>query len=165
MTGFDHSEARLAPHLSTASGEDALGRVEAMARFLGTPKYIAAQAAVVIAWIALNALAIELHWDPDPFTFVLLSLALSAQAAFMAPLMLLAQTRQADRDREARDYRDAHHEELMSHIQERTAAIRNDTAGLKQLIEAHTALTQEDKVLTEKVAAMTREIHTDVASR
>jgi len=143
-------------------GEDAFGRrAETAARFFGTPKYIAGQTVLVIAWIAVNAVAVGLRWDPYPF--ILLNLAFSTQAAYAAPLILLAQTRQADRDKDALDLLEAHREEVMRHMQQREAAIRTETGRLKVLIEANTALTQEDKDLTEKIEALTREIHARLA--
>jgi uncharacterized membrane protein len=73
-------------------GHDAFGRgAERAARFFGTPEYIFGQTVVVIAWIALNAVAFSLRWDPYPF--ILLNLAFSTQAAYAAPLILLAPTR------------------------------------------------------------------------
>jgi uncharacterized membrane protein len=78
---------------------DAFGRFsERLARFLGTGRYLAIQTALVIVWIALNLAAVSLRWDPYPF--ILLNLAFSTQAAYAAPLILLAQNRQADRDKE-----------------------------------------------------------------
>lgn len=77
---------------------DAVGRfAEAIARFLGTGRFLAVQTVIVIVWIGLNVLAVGLQWDPYPF--ILLNLAFSTQAAYAAPLILLAQNRQADRDR------------------------------------------------------------------
>ena len=77
---------------------DAFGRMaERLARFLGTGRYLAAQTGLVIVWIGLNLAAVSLRWDPYPF--ILLNLAFSTQAAYAAPLILLAQNRQADRDR------------------------------------------------------------------
>ncbi len=77
---------------------DAVGATaESFARFLGTGRYLAIQTILVIIWIALNVFAISLQWDPYPF--ILLNLAFSTQAAYAAPLILLAQNRQADRDR------------------------------------------------------------------
>jgi uncharacterized membrane protein len=144
--------------MSTAFGEDAFGRrAEAAARFFGTPIYIAGQTVVVIAWIATNAIAIGLRWDPYPF--ILLNLLFSTQAAYAAPLILLAQTRQAERDKDALDQLEAHREEVMQHMQDRETAIKSETGDLKRLIEANTALTREDKALTERVEALTREIH------
>ena len=77
---------------------DAVGATaESFARFLGTGRYLGIQTILVIVWIALNVFAVSLRWDPYPF--ILLNLAFSTQAAYAAPLILLAQNRQADRDR------------------------------------------------------------------
>jgi len=77
---------------------DAFARfAERLARFLGTGRYLAAQTIIVILWITLNAVAWSLRWDKYPF--ILLNLAFSTQAAYAAPLILLAQNRQTDRDR------------------------------------------------------------------
>jgi uncharacterized membrane protein len=77
---------------------DAVGAwAESFARFLGTGRYLGIQTVIVIVWIALNVFAVELRWDPYPF--ILLNLAFSTQAAYAAPLILLAQNRQAERDR------------------------------------------------------------------
>ncbi|HEY3465685.1 MAG TPA: DUF1003 domain-containing protein [Amycolatopsis sp.] len=77
---------------------DTFGRLsERLARFLGTGKYLFWQTLIVIVWIVLNITAVSLQWDPYPF--ILLNLAFSTQAAYAAPLILLAQNRQDDRDR------------------------------------------------------------------
>ncbi len=77
---------------------EAFGRFsEAIARLLGTARFLVVQTVVVIVWIAINAVGHALQWDPYPF--ILLTLALSLQASYAAPLILLAQNRQADRDR------------------------------------------------------------------
>jgi uncharacterized membrane protein len=77
---------------------EAVGRFsESIARFLGTGRYLAMQTIMVIVWIALNLFAVSLRWDPYPF--ILLNLAFSTQAAYAAPLILLAQNRQENRDR------------------------------------------------------------------
>jgi uncharacterized membrane protein len=79
---------------------DAFARFsERIARFLGTGRFLAAQTVVVTVWITLNLAAVTRHWDPYPF--ILLNLAFSTQAAYAAPLILLAQNRQDDRDRVA----------------------------------------------------------------
>ena len=146
------------PHVPTAFGEDAFGRrAERAARFFGTPQYILGQSLVVVAWIAVNAVAVGLRWDPYPF--ILLNLAFSTQAAYAAPLILLAQTRQVERDKVALDQLEAHREEVMHHLQTREAAIKKETDELRGLLTTNTDLTREDKELTEKVAALTREIH------
>ncbi len=77
---------------------DAVGQFsESIARFLGTGRYLLWQTILVIVWIMLNLFAVKLRWDPYPF--ILLNLAFSTQAAYAAPLILLAQNRQENRDR------------------------------------------------------------------
>jgi len=77
---------------------DAFGRFsEGIARFLGTGRFLAIQTVLVIVWISVNVAAVSLRWDPYPF--ILLNLAFSTQAAYAAPLILLAQNRQDERDR------------------------------------------------------------------
>ena len=79
---------------------EAFGRFsESIARLLGTARFLVAQTVLVIAWISLNVVAVNLRWDPYPF--ILLNLAFSTQAAYAAPLILLAQNRQAERERGA----------------------------------------------------------------
>ncbi|HEV7907319.1 MAG TPA: DUF1003 domain-containing protein [Pseudonocardiaceae bacterium] len=84
--------------LRLAVDPEAFGRFsERLARFLGTGKFLFWQTLLVVIWIALNLFAVKLRWDPYPF--ILLNLAFSTQAAYAAPLILLAQNRQDDRDR------------------------------------------------------------------
>jgi uncharacterized membrane protein len=81
---------------------EAVGRFsESIARYLGTGRYLAWQTIIVIVWIALNLVAVSWQWDPYPF--ILLNLAFSTQAAYAAPLILLAQNRQENRDRVSLD--------------------------------------------------------------
>ena len=70
---------------------------ESLARFMGTGTFLFWQTLLVIIWITLNMVGVGFGWDPYPF--ILLNLAFSTQAAYAAPLILLAQNRQADRDR------------------------------------------------------------------
>ncbi len=77
---------------------DAFGRFsETIARLLGTARFLVFQTIVVIVWITVNVALPELRFDEYPF--ILLTLALSLQASYAAPLILLAQNRQDDRDR------------------------------------------------------------------
>ena len=82
---------------------DQFGAVaERLARFFGTPRYLIVQTAIVILWIAYNAFVAVNYGKGkafDPYPFILLNLAFSTQAAYAAPLILLAQNRQADRDK------------------------------------------------------------------
>jgi uncharacterized membrane protein len=94
----DLSVPRGAPVRGSLYDADAFGRFsEALARFLGTGKYLVGQTVLVIGWIILNTLGIIHHWDAYPF--ILLNLAFSTQAAYAAPLILLATNRQDERDR------------------------------------------------------------------
>jgi len=81
---------------------EAIGRIsESVARLLGTGRYLLWQTVLVIVWICLNLFAVRLRWDPYPF--ILLNLAFSTQAAYAAPLILLAQNRQENRDKVSLD--------------------------------------------------------------
>ena len=81
-------------HLATAFGNDSFAlKAEAFARFFGTPLFLGAQTVIVAIWIAVNALGFTRF---DVYPFILLNLAFSLQAAYAAPLILLAQTRQRE---------------------------------------------------------------------
>jgi uncharacterized membrane protein len=145
-------------------GPDVFGRgAEHAARFFGTPQYIVGQTLVVIGWIALNAVAAGLQWDPYPF--ILLNLAFSTQAAYAAPLILLAQTRQAERDKRQEERTEQHRERAERLGAERVAAVKAETDRLEALLRSNTELTRQDKELTEQVAALTREIHAHVTEK
>jgi uncharacterized membrane protein len=134
-----------------AFGDDAFGRfAEKTARFFGTPHYIIGQTVVVAAWIAVNSIAWIGRFDPRPF--ILLNLIFSTQAAYAAPLILLAQTRQADRDK-------LHGERVEEHHALLEQAAARQTEQIVSLLESNTALTQQDRDLTDEVARLTREIH------
>ena len=141
----------------SAFGEDRFGHfAEKTARFFGTPKYILGQSIVVAAWIVLNSVAWVHHWDREPF--IMLNLIFSTQAAYAAPLILLAQTRQADRDKHQAEMTEKHHEDFDEAAEARTK-------HLVELLQSNTALTQQDKDLTEQVAKLTREIHALLTQR
>ncbi|HEX6969815.1 MAG TPA: DUF1003 domain-containing protein [Micromonosporaceae bacterium] len=71
---------------------------EGIARFMGTARFLVYMTVVIVSWIGWNTLAPE-KWRFDPYTFTFLTLMLSLQASYAAPLILLAQNRQAHRDR------------------------------------------------------------------
>jgi uncharacterized membrane protein len=131
-------------HLGAPFGEDQFGRMaESFARFFGTPQFLIAQTLLVLVWLAVNAAVVTLRWDPYPF--ILLNLAFSTQAAYAAPLILLAETRQADRDR-AWTEADAHHREDL--FQTTLALLRQNTD-----------LTLEVERLSLRVRDLTEQIH------
>jgi uncharacterized membrane protein len=141
-----------------AFGQDRFGQAaERAARFFGTPQYIVGQTIIVLFWIALNSLAVMRHWDPYPF--ILLNLAFSTQAAYAAPLILLAETRQAARDKSAAEATEKHRDSTERAAELRVAALKAETDKLEALLESNTELTRQDKELTEQVASLTREIH------
>jgi uncharacterized membrane protein len=130
--------------LHGAFGNDEFGaRAERVARFFGTPQYIFGQTVLVAIWIAVNALAVSLRWDPYPF--ILLNLAFSTQAAYAAPLILLAQTRQADRDK-AQEMASARHRDELSTNQ-------------IELLRQNTELTQQVEQLSREIDGLARKIH------
>ncbi len=123
-------------------GGDRFGRAaEAAARFFGTPHYIIAQTLAVVAWIVLNSVALVRHWDPYPF--ILLNLAFSTQAAYAAPLILLAQTRQAERDAVQADQLEQHRQQAIQESLRREDEIERLTEELRALLETNTQLTRE----------------------
>jgi uncharacterized membrane protein len=147
---------RVLPHIHGPFGRDVFGRrAEAFARFFGTPGFLIGQTMLVAVWIILNVVAASLRWDPYPF--ILLNLAFSLQAAYAAPLILLAQTRQADRDK-ALSEADVGHREALAH-----AAIERQEIAFQQNNRIHELLVANTD-LTEKVERLTREIHTRVVS-
>jgi uncharacterized membrane protein len=115
-----------APRMGSRYDADAFGRMsEATARFLGTGRFLAGQTVLVIGWIALNSIGFVQHWDPYPF--ILLNLAFSTQAAYAAPLILLAQNRQDDRDRASIE-RDR---EVATRIQNDTEFLARELAAVR----------------------------------
>jgi uncharacterized membrane protein len=94
----DLTEPRGTRRIGVQYEPEAFGRfAEAIARNLGTARFLVIQTVIVVVWITFNVVAISLRWDPYPF--ILLNLAFSTQAAYAAPLILLAQNRQEGRDR------------------------------------------------------------------
>ncbi|MFN8643616.1 MAG: DUF1003 domain-containing protein [Candidatus Binatia bacterium] len=149
-------------HLAPTFGEGAFGAAaEQFARFFGTPTFLVGQTVVVGVWIALNAIGVT-HFDVYPF--ILLNLAFSLQAAYAAPLILLAQTRQADRDKAHADADAQHREDLARASIERQELAAAETSQLRALIDQNIQLTQVTRELARQIEALTREIHGRVVS-
>ncbi|PTT63270.1 hypothetical protein DBR26_23050, partial [Pseudomonas sp. HMWF007] len=134
-------------------------RAEAFARFFGTPLFLGAQTAIVAVWIGLNVSGVTQF---DVYPFILLNLAFSLQAAYAAPLILLAQTRQAARDKAQSDADAQHREALAVANTERQAQAAQTTAQLLELLEQNTRLTEMTKSLTERIEGLTRELHAHI---
>ena len=148
-------------HLAAPFGSDSFGRkAEVFARAFGTPTFLLAQTAIVVVWVALNAVGVVFRWDPYPF--ILLNLAFSLQAAYAAPLILLAQTRQADREK-ALAIADAEHREAVARESlERQEQAAVHAEQLRSLLESNTQLTAQSALLGEHLEELMREIHARV---
>jgi uncharacterized membrane protein len=147
-------------HLHPVFGGDWFGRrAEAFARFFGTPVFLIAQTCVVALWIAANAIG----WTTfDLYPFILLNLAFSTQAAYAAPLILLAQTRQADRDKAHTEADALHREQLAAASAERQDVAAKHTAQMMQLLEENTRLTRATQELSQRIEQLTQQIHRHV---
>lgn len=132
----DHHHYRIKPELHGAVNLD--GRfgpaAEKFARFFGTVRYLAVQTVIVIIWITLNTIGLVQHWDVFPF--ILLNLIFSTQAAYAAPMILLAQNRQADRDKALETAAAGHRDAI---AQQQTELLESQ----RQVIDAMHALTTE----------------------
>ena len=135
-------------HLGSTFGDDPFGRfAEKFARAFGTPKFLAVQTMLVLVWLVLNAADVA-HFDPYPF--ILLNLAFSTQAAYAAPMILLAQTRQSERDRLWTEADAKHREEI--------------SEAILALLRQNTDLTQQVHELTTNIEGLTREIRDRVTA-
>jgi uncharacterized membrane protein len=144
-------------HLAPVFGGDWFGRkAELFARFFGTPLLLITQTALVAIWIGFNVWGLT-HFDPYPF--ILLNLAFSTQAAYAAPLILLAQTRQADRDKALSEADAQHREALAAASTERQALAARQQEQVLKLLEQNTELTRVTQELTLRLQELTREIH------
>ena len=149
-------------HLGTAFGNDWFAlRAEAFARFFGTPIFLVGQTLIVAIWIGVNAAGVT-HFDIYPF--ILLNLAFSLQAAYAAPLILLAQTRQADRDKAHADADAQHREALAQANEQRQAIALEESSQMLQLLKQNTELTEVVKGLTQRIETLTVEVHKQLCS-
>ena len=147
-------------HLHALYGDDWFAlKAEAFARFFGTPVFLVGQTIVVGIWILANIVGLA-HFDLYPF--ILLNLAFSLQAAYAAPLILLAQTRQSDRDKAHAEADALHREDIAHAVDKRQALVAEQTHMLVDMVQQNTLLTENIKALTERVEALTREVHEHV---
>ena len=147
-------------HLGTVFGNDWFAlKAEGFARFFGTPVFLVAQTVIVAIWIAINAFG---YTKFDVYPFILLNLAFSLQAAYAAPLILLAQTRQADRDKAHADA-DAQHREALATAAEQRQMVAAEQAGqMMELLQQNTQLTELVKELSQRIETLTIEMHKKV---
>jgi uncharacterized membrane protein len=150
-------------HLAPVFGNDWFAlKAEAFARFFGTPTFLVAQTLLVAVWITLNTIGV---FNFDIYPFILLNLAFSLQAAYAAPLILLAQTRQADRDKAHADADAQHREDLALASEQRESLAAEQTELLLKLMRQNTELTEITKKLTERIETLTKEVHRQIISK
>jgi uncharacterized membrane protein len=158
----DHHHLRFhQAHQENAShpfGTGAYGRfAEKVARSMGTPQFLITQTAFLIVWILLNGVILHGSAIWDVYPFILLNLMLSFQAAYAAPLILVASNRQGERDALRADA-DAKHREDVSN---RAHGMLED---LVQLLGQNTDITERVRVLSEQMAKLTEEVHTNICA-
>jgi len=150
-------------HLAPVFGNDWFAlKAEAFARFFGTPVFLVGQTIIVAIWILFNVISSTKPWQFDVYPFILLNLAFSLQAAYAAPLILLAQTRQADRDKAHAEADAQHREDLAKASMERQALAAKQTDTLVELLDQNTRLTELTNELTKRVEMLTAEMHARV---
>lgn len=144
-------------HLTAVFGSDWFGqKAEAFARFFGTPTFLLAQTLLVGLWMWVNSAGYT-HFDPYPF--ILLNLAFSLQAAYAAPLILLAQTRQADRDKAHADADAQHREALAQASEQRLILAAQHAEQMMALLQQNTQLTEMVKNMSTHIEQLTLEVH------
>ena len=161
-----HSPFRFhAPHMHLAPvfGNDWFGiKAEAFARFFGTPMFLVAQTLVVAVWIILNVTGVTRF---DLYPFILLNLAFSTQAAYAAPLILLAQTRQADRDKAHTEADIQHREALAAASAEQQRFALQQSVQMLTLLEQNLVLTRRVEELSRRIETLTAEVHQRLVGR
>jgi len=152
-----HSHHR---HLGSVFGNDWFAlKAEAFARFFGTPVFLVSQTFIVAIWICFNVFGSSKF---DEYPFILLNLAFSLQAAYAAPLILLAQTRQADRDKAHADADAQHREYLAKAAEQRLIFSSVQTTQLMELMQQNMKLTELVKDLSQRIEVLTSEMHSKV---
>ena len=132
---------------------DAFGRLsERIARFLGTAKFLVYMTVFIVVWVALNVTPFAF----DPYTFTFLTLLLSLQASYAAPLILLAQNRQVDRDRVALDEDRAQNQRLQADVEYLTREVASLRLALGE-VATRDFLREQLREVTEEVVARARE--------
>jgi uncharacterized membrane protein len=129
---------------------------ESFARFFGTPKFIIGQTIFVFIWILINVLS---PFNFDPYPFILLNLAFSTQAAYAAPLILLAQSRQSDRDKIWSEQDARHRQEMAQTTLARQKAAANIDKKIVKLMEEQARQNELILQLSRRIEPLISEIH------
>lgn len=160
----DLSEPRHGSRLDLSYDPEAFGRFsESIANYLGTARFLVWQTFVIIIWLGMNILPPEQYqFDPWDRGLVLLTLVLSIQASYSAPLILLAQNRQERRDRVGAE----HDRDVAERTQNDTEFLARELAGVRlaladvvtgeELGDQLDGLTKAIERLTERVDALDR---------
>ena len=131
---------------------DAFGRVsERIARFLGTARFLVYMTVFIVLWIAINVTPYAF----DPYTFTFLTLMLSLQASYAAPLILLAQNRQADRDRLSLEEDRATSQRLQAEVEYLTREVASLRQSLGE-VATREYLRDQLREMTEELVERTR---------
>jgi uncharacterized membrane protein len=147
-------------HLFAAFGNNWFAlKAEVFARFFGTPVFLVAQTVIVAIWIGMNVVGVVTF---DVYPFILLNLAFSLQAAYAAPLILLAQTRQADRDKAHADADAQHREAIALATEQRQELAAQQSEQIMALLQQNTELTEIIKELSQRIESLTVEMHDKV---
>ena len=147
----EHQESAAHPF-----GADAYGRfAEKIARSFGTPQFLIGQTVILIIWVLLNGVILHRSWRWDVYPFILLNLVLSFQAAYAAPLILVAENRQGERDALRADSDAQHREDVASRAQ----AMLDKLA---ELLGQNTDITVEVRTLSQQMEKLTEEVHAHV---
>ena len=134
-------------------------KAESFARFFGTPIFLISQTIIVLIWILANVLGFAKF---DMYPFILLNLAFSLQAAYAAPLILLAQTRQTDRDKISAEIDVNHREAIAVASAEREIKAAEQSEQLFMLLKQNTELTKVTHELSKKIESLTIELHSKI---
>jgi uncharacterized membrane protein len=149
-------------HLNSVFGDDWFAlKAESFARFFGTPLFLISQTVIVAIWILANTLGFAKF---DSYPFILLNLAFSLQAAYAAPLILLAQTRQADRDKVHAAADAQHREAIAKASEERQILAAAQAANIVELIKQNTMLTEITQQLSQRIEVLTIEVHSKITN-
>jgi len=135
-----------------------------IADFGGSWTFILSFCMFLVLWIVINA-GVLLRQPFDPYPFILLNLAFSLQAAYAAPLILLAQTRQADRDKAAAENDARHREDLAREALRQQDESHTQLNLLVTLINRNTELTELTHKLSLQIDGLTRDIHQQITGR
>lgn len=128
---------------------------ETVARSMGTPQFLIGQTTILIIWIALNGFVLHGSAIWDVYPFILLNLMLSFQAAYAAPLILVASNRQGQRDGLRADADAKHREDVANRV-------HTLLEKLIKLIDQNTDITTEVHSLTEQMTTLTQEVHAHI---